>query len=256
MNSPQSVAKQAYSRLGKHERTRIDAAAGAAVQFLKTHDANLRQVEQISMQSDMRGKVGDVRDVIIHTANGEIGISAKHRHRAVKHSRLSASIDFGLEWYERNCSENYWKAVKPIFERLAEAKSVGKLWRDLPDKAQIVYAPLIRAFIAEVRGASAPKLLQYMLGEYDFYKVVKENGNVRLESFNMRGTLKWGNKLPSPSRIVDLEQARENTAIVTFDKGWSLSFRLHNAESKIQPSVKFDINLVDTPQIANHLIHY
>ncbi|RPD37239.1 HaeIII family restriction endonuclease, partial [Candidatus Liberibacter solanacearum] len=31
------------------------------------------------------------------------------------------------------------------------------------------------------------------------------------------------------------------------DGGWNISFRLHNASSKVEPSLKFDIQLVKTP---------
>ncbi len=208
------------------------------------------------MQSDTRGKGGDVRDVIIHTQSGEVGVSAKHRHKAAKHPRLSPKIDFGLQWYGRPCSENYWRSINPIFDTLIKAKNDGKMWRDLPDKVPTIYAPIIRAFIDEVRSAPATPLLLYMLGKYDYYKVVKDNGNVVLQSFNLRGSLKWGNRLVLPRRVIDIEHIRDTTAIITFDKGWSLSFRLHNAESRIVPSVKFDVTLVGTPPQANHIIKY
>lgn len=31
------------------------------------------------------------------------------------------------------------------------------------------------------------------------------------------------------------------------DKGWAISFRIHNASSRIEPSLKFDIQLVGIP---------
>ena len=46
------------------------------------------------IQTDAQGIAGDDRDVVcVRRANGwEIGISCKHNHHAVKHSRLSASL--------------------------------------------------------------------------------------------------------------------------------------------------------------------
>ena len=41
--------------------------------------------------------------------NWEIGLNIKHNHDAVKHSRLSHKIDFGAEWFEKPCSQNYWQ---------------------------------------------------------------------------------------------------------------------------------------------------
>ena len=57
-----------------------------------------------------------MRDIVIQINGTEIGISAKHNHQAVKHSRLSDKIDFGKEWGGHPVSSRYWKAVKPIFE--------------------------------------------------------------------------------------------------------------------------------------------
>lgn len=257
VNNPRNSAQKAYSHLDKRERERIDNAASEAVAFLRIHDNSLNDTVGVSIQSDMQGKIGDVRDVIIHTGNGdEVGISAKHRHKAVKHSRLSSQIDFGDQWYGRKCSDKYWHSTNPVWNRLTVARDAGGLWQDLPDKAQTIYAPIVRAFMAEVRSAPAEKLLRYILGIYDYYKVVKDNGNVILQSFNLGGTLDWGKKLHMPSRIIDVEQRRDNIAVISFDKGWSLSFRVHNAESKAAPSVKFDINLVGTPLLANHIIAY
>ena len=53
----------------------------------------------ISLQTDSKGQEGDVSDVLITIDKWEIGLSCKHNHEAVKHSRLSDTIDFGKEWF-------------------------------------------------------------------------------------------------------------------------------------------------------------
>ena len=92
----------------------------------------------LEFQKDGAGAKGDVRDIIIRRNNieWEIGLSIKHNHDAVKHSRLSHKLDFGKEWFEIPCSEEYWNAVGPIFETLKDAKSNGVKWSDLDDKAE------------------------------------------------------------------------------------------------------------------------
>jgi len=40
----------------------------------------------------------------------------------------------------------------------------------------------------------------------------------------------------------------DTTIIVTLDQGWILSFRIHNASSRIESSLKFDINLISAPR--------
>lgn len=58
---------------------------------------------ELKIQSDDKGKEGDVRDVLIirRGIKWEIGLS-------VKHSRLSKNLDFGNKWYGIDCSKQYW----------------------------------------------------------------------------------------------------------------------------------------------------
>ena len=100
-------------------------------------------------------------------------------------------------------------------------------------------------------------MFQYLIGEYDFYKVVKENGTVAIQSFNIDGTLGWGKKWRVPDRIDGISRKRGsfNTLIASFTGGWQLSFRLHNARSQVEPSLKFDIKFIGMPPgVARHEI--
>ena len=80
----------------------------------------------------------------------EIGLSIKHNHEAVKHSRLSHKLDFGKEWFDDSCSDEYWKAVTPIFDMLKNEKKNGTKWSEIDNKDEKVYVPLLQAFIDEV----------------------------------------------------------------------------------------------------------
>ncbi len=40
----------------------------------------------------------------------------------------------------------------------------------------------------------------------------------------------------------------KTTLLVTMNEGWQISFRIHSASSRIEPSLKFDINLVSASQ--------
>ncbi len=44
--------------------------------------------------------------------------------------------------------------------------------------------------------------------------------------------------------------------ILTFDNGWQLSFRIHNAESRVIPSLKFDVQIIGSPDKSQQHIHY
>ena len=90
------------------------------------------------------GIKGDVRDLVIKRkdSNWEIGLSIKHNHDAVKHSRLSHKIDFGAEWFDKPCHQNYWSTVNPIFDRLKILKAENKAWSDIKDKSNSVHLPI------------------------------------------------------------------------------------------------------------------
>lgn len=83
----------------------------------------------LEFQKDGLGIKGDVRDIVIKRKNldWEIGLSIKHNHDAVKHSRLSHKIDFGKEWFDKTCSDDYWNEVTPIFNLLKELKITTRL---------------------------------------------------------------------------------------------------------------------------------
>ena len=87
----------------------------------------------LEFQKDDFGVKGDVRDIVIRRKNldWEIGLSIKHNHDAVKHSRLSHKIDFGSEWFGKSCSDEYWNAVNPIFDKLKALKAAKMRWSDI-----------------------------------------------------------------------------------------------------------------------------
>ena len=130
----------------------------------------------LKIQADDNGKKGDVRDIIImrENVNWEIGLSLKHNHFAVKHSRLSKKLDFGKKWYNISCSEEYWKRVKPIFDFLEEEKRKKTLWKEIINKDKDVYFPLLEAFKIEILKQNKEEIgllenmLKYLLGKFDF----------------------------------------------------------------------------------------
>ena len=187
---------------------------------------------------------------------------------ADKHSRLSKGLDFGEKWYGIKCSDKYWEDIKPIFDYIESEKAKDSKWRDLPSKEDDVYLLLINAFKDEIDrqnndyGKDIPKLMvEYLLGEFDFYKVIGIDSKqmTQVQSYNPRGTLnKEGNerkrsvKLPVaslPTRIVSLEfrPGSKNTLELYLDRGWKFSFRIHNASTKVETSLKFDIQIIGMP---------
>lgn len=223
----------------------------------------------LEFRKDKEGKTGDVRDIVIRRdkIQWEIGLSAKHNHEAIKHSRLSYKLDFGKEWFASPCSKAYWDAIRPIFDRLQKEKDAGRNWRDMSDKVEAVYIPLLNAFVNEIKRANAEdtemprKMVQYLIGAEDYYKVIshdKERLTV-IRTFNMHKTLNKRGKrlvskvtvpeidLPTEMLVARIKPGSDNTAEMYLNNGWQLSFRIHNASSKAEPSLKFDIQFVGMP---------
>lgn len=273
-NNSYFAAERAWNTLTESEKTmyKISALAGVNTIFdlepliLDDSDDEL----ELKIQSDDKGKEGDVRDVLIirRGIEWEIGLSVKHNHFAVKHSRLSKNLDFGKKWYGINCSKQYWRDIKPVFDYLDCEKKKGSKWSDLPNKEHDVYVPLLNAFKGELErqsllfGRDIPKLMvEYLLGKFDFYKVIGIDSKkiIQIQSYNLRGTLnRQGNmrkrsiELPIttlPTRIISIgyKPDSKNTLELYLDGGWQFSFRIHNASTKVESSLKFDIQIIGMP---------
>lgn len=251
-------AQISYHATSSTTKRELDRAARRAVAFLMQNDSRIALTTDIEIPSNRRGQQGDVRDHILHSLEGTIGISAKKHHDAVKHSRLSDQIDFGEIWYGEPCSRTYWRHVNPVFLELRNYAADTK-WRDIPDKHKRYYLPILEAFILELKShADPPRLLRYLLGRDDFYKVIVEKDQtVTIQSFNMDGTLEWGRKLRMPDTVHEahIKPNSTTTAIVILSDGWQISFRIHSARSDVEPSLKFDITLVGHPKsLSQHSI--
>jgi len=194
-----------FLELPTEHRERLMSSASAAATYIIRLEPQLENPSDntplyLSLQSDARGQAGDVRDVLcLRKQNGwEIGISCKHNHYAVKHSRLSQSIDFGKQWFDRPCSPIYFAEIAPLFHELAAMRAAGTLWSSVNNKAARFYTPLLRAFLAELKrldkcepGYIPERLIHYLMGQNDFYKVIAEmrSRTTRILAFNINGTL-------------------------------------------------------------------
>ena len=272
-NSSYSAAERAWNTLSYEMQETYKASSYVAV--AKVFELEPRIVEnnndvlELLIQTDAKGKKGDVRDILIirHNIQWEIGLSLKHNHFAVKHSRLSKRLDFGKEWYGISCSQDYWNGVKPIFDYLIAEQSKHTKFNELTDKENDVYIPLLTAFINEINRQyevhkDIPgKLVEYLLGKHDFYKIISIDREraTQIQSYNLHGTLNQNSaseqasiQIPVaslPTRIVSLGFVPEktNTVELYMDGGWQFSFRIHNAETYAAPTLKFDIQIVGMP---------
>lgn len=278
-NSSLIVAESAWRSLDDAQRVKMVKSARAGIESLLqlepkiTEDGN--DDLELSLQPDTKGIEGDVRDVLIirRSIAWEIGISVKHNHSAVKHSRLSNTIDFGNEWFGVPSSGEYFQKVTPVFERLSRLKSAGVRWSDVEDKVVGVYVPLLKAFMDELYlldannpGVIPARLLEYLLGRKDFYKIISNDSGrfTMLQCFNLHGTLNTPSNSAQPSlrvRGVDMPtkiyflgfkemqsgEQSQTTIQLVMDSNWAVTFRIHSASTIVEPSLKFDIQLTGVP---------
>ncbi len=273
INSSYQAALSAWESIDENLRNTLKDSAVAAVESIFELEPLVVEdgtdMLTLSIQTDSKGEEGDVRDILIVRRNihWEIGLSVKHNHFAVKHSRLSKGLDFGQKWFGVKCSDDYWKAISPIFTYLEEEKAKHTKWRELPSKENDVYIPLLTAFMNELKRSYKEhtdipaKLVEYLLGKFDFYKVISidKRRTTQIQTFNLRGTLNKASKTEKPktivpisnlpTRIVSLEMKPDsnNTVELYMDNGWQFSFRIHNAETNVIPSLKFDIQIIGMP---------
>ena len=272
-NSSLEAARNAWDNMSKSMQSLMSMSAHSFVPDIFNLEPLILEddgdVVELLIQKDKSGEDGDVRDILIARSGikWEIGLSMKHNHFAVKHSRLSHLIDFGEKWYGVPCSESYWQSVMPIFDYLQEQKRKGKAWFELSDKSERVYVPLLKAFMQELRLTYGnhkelpQKMVEYLLGEFDFYKVVSIDNQrmTQINTFNLHGTLNKNGKrnkakatIPRvllPTRIVslDFKPGSDNTIELYLDGGWQFSFRIHNASTMVESSLKFDIQIIGMP---------
>lgn len=288
------TAKSYFNGLDQVEQANYLKAGYAGIKLIDLLEPKLRysdpkSILELSLQNDKAGQRGDVRDVLCIRNDAKvwtIGLSCKHNHFALKHPRLSPSIDFGKQWLGFPCSSTYLNEVNKIFSPLSPLAKKKVLWANTNiNKTEDIYKPLLESFIKEFKQLynthknDVPEaLVKYLIGENDFYKVialekqhatlvlpVNLNTTLNIPYQNHKSLLKVDKpKLPSVIYHIGFKQeinkkshsiiTSNNTIIITCDEGWTFSMRIHNASSKIENSLKFDVEAISTPDNMRYYI--
>lgn len=273
-NSSLEVNKSAWLSMDSERQKLFKISAQAAVDTILELEPLMteRQADDVlflECKSDRAGREGDVRDIVVKKSGSpwEIGLSIKHNHEAIKHSRLSSKLDFGESWFNKPCSKEYWRDVKPVFDRLVTEKERGTKWGEIADKDKSIYAPLLQAFIDEIwrsykEDKDIPrKMIEYLIGTDDYYKIISHDNKCLtiIRTFNVHGTLNKPGRikvsaitvpliqLPTEFVAIKFKTGTKSTIEMYLNNGWQLSFRIHNAEKKVIPSLKFDIQFIGMP---------
>lgn len=140
-----NVALAAFNLFSAASQTRYRRAADAAINHIIQLEPRLNNSSsptdtiELQLMPDSAGQQGDVRDVLFirSSQQWEIGISAKNNHKAVKHNRLSDTIDFGQDWLGVPCSANYFNTIAPVFAQLRTLKSTNATWASVSNKENL-----------------------------------------------------------------------------------------------------------------------
>ena len=259
-------AQHCYAEIGESLRMRFNKAADLSCSHILAKESeNISRIQplHIRISGDIAGQDGDVRDVVIVGDAGEIGISCKTNHDAFKHSRLSGSADFVKRWGldPAGSSDAYWGKVKPIFEELRTIRTSSggtALWRFEPDVPQRFYWPVLDAFEIELlrlthassesAAVVSRNLISYIIGTEDFYKIICRPRHVEILGFNLNNTLKV-HHTKSPDHVIGIDRLNggQYSKTIRFNRGFTFNLRIHNASSRIEPSLKFDIRAISLP---------
>ncbi len=260
--------EQYYNEESELLQKQKDKYSNLAIEHIKKLEPNLYDKKlHVKSMSDNNGISGDVRDIVItnEDLSWELGISAKNNSNSVKHSRISRKINFGSQWIGINNTEDYFNEINPIFDKLETYYNIE--WKNLKiNKEQEFYVPLLNAFINEVNRLAkideslfCNNIISYLIGKKDFYKIINHKKYVKVEAYNFNGSLgipfngeKTPFKIPKtplPDKIIDIsfKEKSKNTILIKFDKGWEISLRIHNASSRVENSMKFDVKLIGIP---------
>ncbi len=278
-NSGLNSNKRAWKAISQEKRELFTVSANAAVDAILELEPlmvdNNGDMLNLEFQKDESGEAGDVRDIVIRRdeIEWEVGLSIKHNHSAVKHSRLSNMLDFGNKWYNVPCSRSYWKDVNPIFEMLNCEMKLGTKWSELNDKENDVYVPLLQAFLDELNRSYkndsniAIRMFEYLIGIKDYHKIVSNDSKhlTLIHTFNLHGTLNQPSKvkvsafdvpvteMPNEILAMRFKRGSKTTVEIYMDNGWAFSFRIHSASTVVQPSLKFDVQFISTPASVLHI---
>ena len=269
VSSPQlDTAYKSYKRLDEKKQNIYNIAAHMGMIMIRKLEPMLSKAGgniYIILNTDSAGQAGDVRDVIAARMDQgwELGISCKHQHEALKHPRITKNCDFGSDWVDIPCSNNFINTLNEVLKPLDGSKN----WTDFPDKQSRFYVPILNAFEEELRRlCSEPgvpeRLLKYFFGSHDFYKIIAmdRERQTKIYGFNINGTLSKADgkrkpihKIPQlkmPTRLIEVSRKPQSrtTLLLVFDAGWTISMRLHNKDKIAKPtSLAWDVNLAGLP---------
>lgn len=269
------AAKSAWETLESEDRKLYSLSAWATIELMFEKELNIDlqtcDVFRIYIKADECYEVEDVCFIVIEFDDivWEIGFSINYKPALVKHYRLSKDVDLGEKLYGVKYTQQYWDETNPVFSFLAEEKVKGTYFRDIGSIEEKIYVPLLNAFMKEIKAAIVKdacvprRFVERMLSKYGFYNVISLDSQrvMAIQSYNIFSIFNKTNQVEEPKVLmsnielpkellyIGFKKSSKNTILICFDNGWQFSFRIHNAEDKVNTSLKFDIQIVGMPVV-------
>lgn len=221
------------------------------------------KLTKMFLSEDAAGKKSDPRDIVVERDNWHLGLSAKHESPWIKSPRLSNLASFGNDWIGVECTQIYKADIQAAFSPIQP--HFDEEWKGLPKPVKdALYKSVAKAFSDELIrleqqfGSCVPEnLMRFLLGNYDYYKLLRKGKTTQLVPFNIHGSLSRKSKsgrpvtnimqLPLPTRFLKIEQHSWNKLRLYFDAGWTIEMRVHNKDSRIKQSLAFETEVVGQP---------
>ncbi|MGI9306345.1 MAG: HaeIII family restriction endonuclease [Gammaproteobacteria bacterium] len=263
-------AREDFHTQSVEERIWLMRAGGAGVaHVMEIEKARLKfkANSAVIMQPDNKGREGDPRDILLSLEKGHLGFSVKRKNDVEKNQRLQRNnTNFGKMWgLGVDASPQYAKEVEAVFKRVDAFRKKGAVnWKDISNSHEKIYLPLLQAFQREFETlAGSPEVCEKFVyyvtgGAFDFYKIMAYDKKAIVQGYNFGGKLSCY-RLRFPKLLLSVGRRDEDsktTIVLTFDGGWVFSMRIHNGDTRIVDSLKWDVRLIAHPvkMYSHHII--
>ncbi|RAS80768.1 HaeIII family restriction endonuclease [Priestia endophytica] len=260
-----------YNMLTTNEQEGMERASNRIIEFLLEYEPWLKDEPIIVEHVKAKGGATDVSDVRLSSnIHKSVGISLKSNHDAVKHPRVSPTIDIAQNWLGIPTDNEYMLETTEIFQHFNKYSQLNNYtkFKELSnsEKDELLYKPiceafselLIRSFNGKDGEVAIRHILPYLIGDRDFYKAKADfkRNELTVAAFDFNGTLGTRKRIHVPTRCLEVRVEKgkrdgmHNYISLNFDRGWEVKMRLHTASSKIENSLKWDVQFVGIPQDA------
>ncbi|MCC5803801.1 HaeIII family restriction endonuclease [Rossellomorea vietnamensis] len=265
----QRTGNPKYNSLSVNEQQAMIRAARTIINFLTEYEPWLLNGGIEIAQVKAAGGSTDVSDVRFTGLGQSVGLSLKSNHDAVRHPRVSPTIDIAHQWLGVNTDQRYLGEVAEIFNNFTSFCEFNNVERfnqlSNEQKKNLLYSPitacfsdlLLRVFNGPAGPDAVAHFLRYLIGDRDFYKAKADfnRGELLIEAYDFSGTMGPRHRLRMPTRCLEVIVEPGPTGLynyinITFDRGWEVKMRLHTARTAIENSLKWDVQFVGTPRDA------